>query len=117
MMYFNSFFYFKLFLLLLYNNLKTEPLEKVAIDCYCVLDSHYYANMEMPNQKRGLLLYGPGGCGKTMFGRALAGSMKLPLMYLEATRILHQVKSQSEKRLRRLFEICKEKAPCVLFIG
>lgn len=93
-----------------------KPLEKVAIDCYCVLDSHYYANMEMPNQKRGLLLYGPGGCGKTMFGRALAGSMKLPLMYLEATRILHQVKSQSEKRLRRLFEICKEKAPCVLFI-
>ena len=73
--------------------------------------------MEISDQKRGILLYGPGGCGKTKFGRALAGTMKLPLMYLEAARVLDPIKSKSEKRLRRLFEICEEKAPCVLFLG
>jgi len=93
-----------------------KPLEKLKLDCFCILDHQCYANMGIPDQKRGILLYGPGGCGKTKFGKALAGTMKLPLMYVEAARVLDPIKSKSEKRLRRLFEICEEKSPCVLFL-
>lgn len=65
---------------------------------------------------RGVLLYGPPGCGKTTLANALAGELKVPFFNISAPSIVSGMSGESEKKLRDLFEEAKSVAPCLIFM-
>jgi ribosome biogenesis ATPase len=65
---------------------------------------------------RGILLYGPPGCGKTMIANAFAAEIGVPFIALSAPSIVSGMSGESEKALRNHFEEAKSMAPCLVFI-
>lgn len=65
---------------------------------------------------RGILLYGPPGCGKTTIANALAGELKVPFISFSAPSVVSGMSGESEKKLREIFEDARSVAPCLIFI-
>ncbi|KAI0280718.1 AAA-domain-containing protein [Russula aff. rugulosa BPL654] len=65
---------------------------------------------------RGVLLYGPPGCGKTMLANAIGGELGVPFISVSAPSIVSGMSGESEKTLRETFEEAKRVAPSLLFI-
>lgn len=65
---------------------------------------------------RGVLLYGPPGCGKTTIANALAGELQVPFINVSAPSIVSGMSGESEKKLREIFEEAKTLAPCIIFM-
>lgn len=65
---------------------------------------------------RGVLLYGPPGCGKTTIANALAGELQVPFLNISAPSIVSGMSGESEKKLREIFEEAKNLAPCLVFM-
>lgn len=65
---------------------------------------------------RGVLLYGPPGCGKTTIANALAGELQVPFFNISAPSIVSGMSGESEKKLRELFEEARGLAPCIIFM-
>jgi ATP-dependent 26S proteasome regulatory subunit len=64
--------------------------------------------------KRGVLLAGPPGTGKTTIGRALAHRLKSKFFLIDGTFISGT--SGFYGRIHQVFEAAKQNAPCILFI-
>ncbi|MFH0818102.1 MAG: AAA family ATPase, partial [Candidatus Micrarchaeota archaeon] len=64
---------------------------------------------------KGVLLFGPPGCGKTMLMRALAKELEMGFYYIKCSEILSQWYGESERNMSEIFSIAKKNAPCVLF--
>lgn len=65
---------------------------------------------------KGVLLSGPPGNGKTLLARALAGEAQCPFLYISASQIMEAIVGIGAARIRHLFAIAKELAPCIIFI-
>lgn len=65
---------------------------------------------------RGVLLYGPPGCGKTTIANALAGELQVPFINISAPSVVSGMSGESEKKLREIFEEAKALAPCIIFM-
>lgn len=65
---------------------------------------------------RGVLLYGPPGCGKTLLARALAGEAGVPFYFVSAAGFVEKFVGLGAARVRQLFEEAKGKAPSIVFI-
>jgi SpoVK/Ycf46/Vps4 family AAA+-type ATPase len=63
----------------------------------------------------GILLYGPPGCGKTMFAKAIAHECDLEFITVDISDILSMYIGGSENNLARVFERARSSKPCVLF--
>lgn len=68
------------------------------------------------NPPRGVLLYGPPGCGKTYLVRALAGSGKLNVFVVKGAELLDKWVGESERAVRELFRRAAEAAPTMVFL-
>lgn len=66
--------------------------------------------------RRGVLLYGPSGTGKTMLAKAVANEAGINFLYQSATEFLEVYVGIGPKRVRALFDKAREKAPCIIFI-
>jgi transitional endoplasmic reticulum ATPase len=64
---------------------------------------------------KGVLLYGPPGCGKTLLAKVVARQAKAHFLHIRGPELLRQQVGQSEAKLRELFDRARENAPCVLF--
>ncbi len=64
---------------------------------------------------KGILLFGPPGCGKTLMMRALASDAKINFIYVNVSDIMSKWYGESEARLRELFANARKNAPCILF--
>jgi SpoVK/Ycf46/Vps4 family AAA+-type ATPase len=64
--------------------------------------------------KRGILLFGPPGTGKTTVGRALARQLRSKFFRIDGTFITRS--NDFYTRIRRVFEAAKENAPSLVFI-
>ena len=64
----------------------------------------------------GILLYGPPGCGKTYFARAIAGECEASFFNVGIHDILDMYVGNSEKNVHALFEEARAHVPAVLFI-
>jgi len=76
-------------------------------------DSARSFGLESP---RGVLLLGVQGCGKSMCARAIAGSWQLPLVKFDSAAIFDKFMGETEKHVKRLFQVAEELAPAVLWI-
>jgi len=65
---------------------------------------------------RGVLLLGVQGCGKSLAAKAVAASWGLPLLALDAGRLLAPYIGESERNLRDALRRVERMAPCVLWI-
>ncbi|MGH3935388.1 MAG: AAA family ATPase, partial [Pseudonocardiaceae bacterium] len=65
---------------------------------------------------RGVLLYGPPGCGKTFLVRALAGSGALNVLSVKGAELLDKWVGESERAVRELFRRASDAAPALIFL-
>ena len=65
---------------------------------------------------RGILLYGPPGCGKTMIANAFAAALGVSFVALSAPSIVSGMSGESEKTLRDHFDEAQSLAPCLMFM-
>ncbi|MDX1871718.1 AAA family ATPase [Mycolicibacterium sp. 120266] len=65
---------------------------------------------------RGVLLYGPPGCGKTFVVRALASSGRLSVHAVKGAELMDKWVGASEKAVRELFRRAKDSAPSLVFL-
>ncbi|GAA4641165.1 AAA family ATPase [Gordonia humi] len=65
---------------------------------------------------RGVLLYGPPGCGKTFVVRALAASGRLSVHTVKGAELLDKWVGSSERAVRDLFDRARESAPSLIFL-
>lgn len=65
---------------------------------------------------KGVLLYGPPGCGKTLIARAVANETDTYFVHLSGPQVMGKFYGESEKRLRSVFEDAQRHAPAIIFI-
>ncbi|WP_040799160.1 AAA family ATPase [Nocardia higoensis] len=76
-------------------------------------DSFARLGVEPP---RGVLLYGPPGCGKTFLVRALAGSGQLSVHAVKGAELMDKWVGSSERAVRELFQRARDSAPSLIFL-
>lgn len=64
---------------------------------------------------RGILLYGPPGCGKTMIAKAVANEIEAHFISVKGPELLNKYYGQSEENLRNLFEEASRLQPSIIF--
>ncbi len=65
---------------------------------------------------RGLLLYGPPGCGKTFLVKAVAGTGQANVLSVKGAEVLSKWVGESERAVRELFRRARESAPAIVFL-
>jgi transitional endoplasmic reticulum ATPase len=65
---------------------------------------------------RGVLLYGPPGCGKTYLVKAVAGTGKANVLSVKGAELLSKWVGESERAVRELFRRAREAAPTLVFL-
>jgi transitional endoplasmic reticulum ATPase len=65
---------------------------------------------------KGVLLYGPPGCGKTLLAKALANEIGAYFIAINGPEIMSKFYGESEARLREIFEEAEKNAPSIIFI-
>jgi transitional endoplasmic reticulum ATPase len=65
---------------------------------------------------RGVLLYGPPGCGKTFLVKAIAGTGKANVLSVKGAELLSKWVGESERAVRELFRRAREAAPTLVFL-
>ncbi|MEE9134364.1 MAG: CDC48 family AAA ATPase [Nitrososphaerales archaeon] len=64
---------------------------------------------------RGILLYGPHGCGKTILARALARESGANFISIRGPEVLSKWVGESEKTIREIFRKAKAASPSLIF--
>jgi transitional endoplasmic reticulum ATPase len=65
---------------------------------------------------RGVLLFGPPGCGKTYLVKAIAGTGKANVLSVKGAELLSKWVGESERAVRELFRRAREAAPTLVFL-
>ncbi|NMO52067.1 AAA family ATPase [Actinoplanes sp. TBRC 11911] len=65
---------------------------------------------------RGVLLYGPPGCGKTYLVKAIAGTGRANVLSVKGAELLSKWVGDSERAVRALFRRAREAAPTLVFL-
>merc|ERR1719421_1618174 len=64
---------------------------------------------------RGVLFYGPPGCGKTLLAKAVASECSANFVSIKGPELLTMWFGESEANVREVFDKARSAAPCVLF--
>ena len=64
---------------------------------------------------RGILLFGPPGCGKTLLMSALAGELNVEMFTIKCSDVMSKWYGESEQKIEQLFHMAKERRPAILF--
>jgi len=65
---------------------------------------------------RGILMYGPPGCGKTLIARAVANETGAFFFLINGPEIMSKLAGESEANLRKAFEEAEKNSPAIIFI-
>ena len=94
------------------DSVKQELKEHLILPLLCPEE---YSKRKIPIP-RGILLYGPPGCGKTVISRAFAVKLGVPFIEILGPSVVSGMSGESEKQIRELFEEAKRLAPSLIFI-
>lgn len=64
---------------------------------------------------KGVMLYGPPGCGKTMIAKAVANEINAHFISVKGPELINKYYGQSEENLRTMFEEASELQPTIIF--
>jgi len=81
---------------------------------YPVMYPEQFAKFGM-NPSRGVLFYGPPGCGKTLLAKAIANECQSNFISIKGPELLTMWFGESEANVREIFDKARQSAPCVLF--
>eukprot|EP00736_Rhodelphis_marinus_P008063 Rmarinus@m.24968 len=65
---------------------------------------------------KGVLFYGPPGCGKTLLAKAIANECQANFISVKGPELLTMWFGESEANVREIFDKARQSAPCVLFL-
>ncbi len=65
---------------------------------------------------KGVLLYGPPGCGKTLIARTIAHETAAKFFSISGPEIIHKFYGESEAHLRKIFEQAAKEGPSIIFL-
>ncbi len=65
---------------------------------------------------KGILLYGPPGCGKTLLAKAVAGETNATFISLVASELAQKFVGEGARIVRELFNLARKKAPAIVLI-
>jgi transitional endoplasmic reticulum ATPase len=65
---------------------------------------------------KGVLLFGPPGCGKTLIAKAIANETGAFFFIVNGPEIMSKMQGEAENNLRKAFEECEKNQPAILFI-
>lgn len=65
---------------------------------------------------KGVMLYGPPGCGKTLLARAVANESEATFFSINGPEIMSKFYGESEARLREIFQQAQQNSPSIIFI-
>ena len=75
---------------------------------------HLYHRMGIRPPK-GILLYGPPGCSKTLIAKAMANESKVNFLAVKGPQLLDKWVGQSERAIAEVFRKARASAPSILF--
>ncbi|KAM1739839.1 hypothetical protein FF1_015370 [Malus domestica] len=93
------------------DNVKRELQETVSIP---VEHPEMFEKFGMSPSK-GVLFYGPPGCGKTLLAKAIASECQANFISIKGPELLTMWFGESEANVREIFDKARQSAPCVLF--
>ncbi|XP_070115695.1 ATPase family gene 2 protein homolog A isoform X5 [Equus przewalskii] len=64
---------------------------------------------------KGVLLYGPPGCSKTMIAKALANESGLNFLAIKGPELMNKYVGESERAIREIFRKARAVAPSIIF--
>merc|ERR1712093_703851 len=64
---------------------------------------------------KGVLFYGPPGCGKTLLAKAIANECQANFISVKGPELLTMWFGESEANVRNIFDKARQAAPCILF--
>jgi len=65
--------------------------------------------------QKGVLLYGPPGCSKTLTAQAIATSYDLNFIAVKGAELISMYVGESERAVREVFRKAKQARPCIIF--
>ncbi|MCG8333922.1 MAG: CDC48 family AAA ATPase [Proteobacteria bacterium] len=64
---------------------------------------------------KGILVYGPPGCGKTLVAKAAATESQANFISVKGPELISKYVGESEKSIRGIFHKARQAAPCIIF--
>ncbi|CAD7934791.1 unnamed protein product [Amoebophrya sp. A120] len=78
------------------------------------LHKDLFAKLDLTPPK-GILLYGPPGCSKTMMAKAVATESKMNFISIKGPELFNKYVGESERQVRDIFRKARQAQPCVIF--
>ncbi len=75
----------------------------------------FFFNIMGIKAPKGILLFGPPGCGKTMLAKAIASESEANFISIKGPELLSKWVGDSEKGIRKVFVKARQVAPCIIF--
>mmetsp|Transcript_13637 Transcript_13637/g.39103 ORF Transcript_13637/g.39103 Transcript_13637/m.39103 type:complete len:1100 (+) Transcript_13637:284-3583(+) len=79
-----------------------------------VTHAHHFESLSVP-PPRGVVLFGPPGCSKTLMARALATEGHMNFLAVKGPELLSKWLGESERALASLFRRARQASPCIIF--
>nr|XP_060643621.1 outer mitochondrial transmembrane helix translocase-like [Anolis sagrei ordinatus] len=77
---------------------------------------HLFRHSALCQPPRGVLLYGPPGCGKTLLAKAIAQASGCRFINLQASTLTDKWYGESQKLAAAVFSLATKIQPCIIFI-
>ncbi|XP_048338387.1 outer mitochondrial transmembrane helix translocase-like [Sphaerodactylus townsendi] len=77
---------------------------------------HLFRHSRLCQPPRGVLLYGPPGCGKTLLAKATAQASGCRFINLQASTVTDKWYGESQKLTAAVFSLATKIQPCIIFI-
>ena len=94
----------------------TEPIKKVREMVELPLKHPELFKRLGIDPPKGVLLYGPPGCGKTLLAKVVANETEAYFIAINGPEIMSKFYGESEQKLREFFDEAKQHAPAIIFI-
>ncbi|XP_030377708.1 ATPase family AAA domain-containing protein 1-B [Scaptodrosophila lebanonensis] len=81
-----------------------------------LMHQELYKQSRLFSTPKGVLLYGPPGCGKTLIAKAVATETQMRFINLDVSMLTDKWYGESQKLAKAVFTLAQKMQPCIIFI-